>query len=439
MNQGSDEAKKADAIEGVIARVRERGPPETIEQIERFVRAYFADLAPEDIAIRGITDLYGAALAHWSLGLARKPGQPLIHVYNPDPERHGWESSHTIVEVVTDDMPFLVDSMTLALNRLGLTIHLIIHPVLTLRRERRGNLQQICAPSDQQATQNEAWMHFEIDRQAELELLQEIHREAAATLEDVRVSVEDWQPMREQLARVIRSLRRNRPPVEPADLEEVLELLRWIRDDHFTFLGYRRYDLRRSRAGDELRGIADSGLGLLRQTNGHRVSSSFAVLPEDVRSRARNPEPLILTKSNSRSSVHRPGYLDHIGIKRYNQKREVIGEHRFLGLFTSSAYNRSPRAIPLLRRKVARVLERADLRPNSHAGKALANILETHPRDELFQASIDELFEITQRILHLQERQRVRLLVRYDTYRRFVSCLVFAPRERYDTEVSQRM
>lgn len=431
---------KESAIESVVARVRERWPTEAVEPIESFVRHYFAGVAPEDIATRGITDLCGAAYSHWSLGFTRKPGQPLIRVYNPRAEQHGWESSHTIVEVVTDDMPFLVDSMTLALNHLGFTIHLIIHPVLTVRRGRQGHLQRICEPTEPQATQHEAWMHFEIDRQTDPESLQAIHREAAGVLENVRVAVEDWHPMREQLARAIRTLHRNRPPINQDNLEEILEFLRWVRDDHFTFLGYRRYDLRRGRTGnDELRVIADSGLGLLRQTSGHRLSNSFAALPEDVRGHARDPEPLILTKSNSRSSVHRSGYLDYIGVKRYNTQGEVIGEHRFLGLFTSSAYNRTPSTIPLLRRKIARVLERANLRPNSHAGKALANILETYPRDELFQASTDELFDIALRILHLQERQRVRLLVRYDAYRRFVSCLVFAPRERYDMVVRERM
>ncbi len=439
MNQGSDKERKIRTIEAVIAQARGHRLSDTAQQIENFVRHYFAGVAPEDIAIRRATDLCGIARSHHRLGCTRLPGQPFIHVYNPVPEQHGWQSSHTILEIVTDDMPFLVDSVSMALNRLGLTIHLVIHPVLTVRRDRQGHLQQICEPTEQAATRHEAWMHFEIDRQTEPRCLEEIHRATATVLEDVRVAVEDWQPMHEQLGRVIRTLQRNRPPVEPDDLEEILEFLRWIRDDHFTFLGYRRYDLCRSPTGDELRAVADSGLGLLRQTCSQQVSSSFAVLPEEIRSRARNPEPLILTKSNSRSSVHRPGHLDYIGVKRYDREGEVIGEHRFLGLFTSSAYNRSPRAIPLLRRKVACVLERAKLRPNSHAGKALANILETHPRDELFQASIDELYDIALGILHLQERQRVRLLVRYDAYQRFVSCLVFTPRERYNTEIRQRM
>ncbi|EAR22835.1 NAD-glutamate dehydrogenase [Nitrococcus mobilis] len=439
MNQGTDKGQKTRAIEAVIAQAQAHWPIDTAPQVGSFVRHYFAGVAPEDMAIRRVDDLGGIARSHWGLGCTREPGQPLIHVYNPAPEQHGWQSSHTILQIVTDDMPFLVDSVSMALNGLGLTIHLVIHPVLTVRRDQQGHLQQVCEPAEQQATRHEAWMHFEIDRQTEPQCLQEIQRATAAVLEDVRVAVEDWQPMREQLARVISGLPRNRPPVAADALEEVLEFLCWIRDDHFTFLGYRRYDLCRSRTGDELRAVADSGLGLLRQTSAHQLSSSFAVLPENVRSRARDPEPLILTKSNSRSSVHRPGYLDYIGIKRYDHEGEVIGEHRFLGLFTSSAYNRSPRAIPLLRRKVACVLERAKLRANSHAGKALANILETHPRDELFQASIDELYDIALGILHLQERQRVRLFVRYDAYQRFVSCLVFAPRERYNTEIRQRM
>ncbi|MBA1146794.1 NAD-glutamate dehydrogenase [Ectothiorhodospiraceae bacterium WFHF3C12] len=441
MNPGAAaEAKRTDAIEAVVQRISRRWPREDQDRVQGFVRSYYAGVAPEDLVPREPADLYGAALCHWNLGARRRPGQPNLHVYNPDTERHGWDSTHTIVEIVTDDMPFLVDSVSMALNRLGLTIHLIVHPVLGVQRDRNGQIVSLSEKADADGHQGEAWMHFEVDRQGDEQRLANIRKDVLDVLEDVRLAVTDWQPMRKQLENVLRGLSRNPPPVEESYLEEVREFLRWIRDDHFTLLGYRRYSFVQHRGGEVLKSHGDSGLGLLREKGKGHISASFGALPEDVRRRAKDPaEVLIITKSNSRATVHRPGYMDYLGIKRYDAEGNVIGEHRFLGLYTSAAYNRNPRGIPLLRRKLEHVLGRARLRQDSHAGKALINILETHPRDELFQSEPDQLYETAKGILHLQERQRVRLFVRYDTYRRFVSCLVYAPRERYDTQVRKEM
>jgi glutamate dehydrogenase len=185
--------------------------------------------------------------------------------------------------------------------------------------------------------------------------------------------------------------------------------------------------------------VQGSGLGILRQTEAGPVSHSFAELPPDVRRLARTPKLLNLTKANSRATVHRPSYLDYIGIKKFDESGEVTGEQRFLGLYTFSAYSASAFDIPLVRRKVRYVLERAGFPEGSHNEKDLVEILETYPRDELFQISKEELFEIAIGILHLQERQRVRIFVRRDTYGRFFSCLVFAPRDRYNTVIRERM
>jgi len=439
MDSGTAEAKKAEALETVVQRVFQRWPGDEQDLLERFVRCYFSGVAPEDLTPRDPSDLYGAALSHWNLGGRRRRGVPALHVYNPDTEHNGWESTHTIVEAVTDDMPFLVDSVSMALNRLGLTIHLIIHPVLSVRRDRRGQAVDVAGQAGSEGYQTEAWMHFEVDRQGDETRLAAIQRDVLDVLGDVGVAVEDWQPMRHQLDNVIRGLSRHPAPVEADYLDEVRAFLKWIKADHFTLLGYRRYQFTNMKDEETLKSVAGSGLGLLRERDSH-VSASFSQLPELVRSRAKDPaEVLIITKSNSRATVHRPGYMDYLGIKRYNQAGEVIGEHRFLGLYTSGAYHRSPRGIPLLRRKIDHVLNQARLRPDSHAGKALTNILETHPRDELFQSDPDTLYETAMGILHLQERQRVRLFVRYDTYRRFVSCLVYAPRERYNTEVREQI
>ncbi|MEJ2632184.1 MAG: NAD-glutamate dehydrogenase [Acidihalobacter sp.] len=439
MKQVTDEERRTAVVDAAAQRVRERWRKDEADTIERFVRLYYVDVPPEDIARSRVDNIYGAALSHWTLGHVCRPGQSHIHVYNPDPEQNGWECNHTIVQIVTEDMPFLVDSVSMALNKLGLTIHLTIHPIVATVRNRKGEITELLTGRKAEGPQHEAWMHFEVDRQTEHEQLEAIHREIATVLQDVRVSVEDWQCMVAQMDQTIEELGGSCAPVDQAHLAEVTAFLKWLRDNHFTFLGYRRYELRRSRKGDELHTVAGSGLGLLRQTGGETASQSFASLPGEVRKQARDPEPLILAKSNTRSRIHRLGYMDYIGIKRYDAKGAVIGEHRFLGLFTSAAYSHNPRSIPILRNKLQVVLDRANLRLDSHAGKALINILEEHPRDELFQASTDELYETVKGILNLQGRQRVRLFVRYDRFQRFVSCLVYAPRERYTTVVREAM
>ncbi|MGH6943605.1 MAG: NAD-glutamate dehydrogenase domain-containing protein, partial [Geminicoccaceae bacterium] len=285
----------------------------------------------------------------------------------------------------------------------------------------------------------ESIMHLEVDRQSDPERLEAIRAGLEQALGDVRAAVEDWRTMLDRVDAALAGLKGGAGAIDAAELEEVAAFLRWIADNNFTFLGYGCYDLTRDKAGDQLRRVEGSALGLLRrQESGSQVSRSFAALPPEMRRQARAPVPLIITKANARSTVHRPVYLDYVGVKRFDSKGEVLGEHRFLGLFTSAAYNRNPREIPLLRRKVERIIARAGFAPSSHSGKALANILETYPRDELFQTADDELFDTVQEILHLHERQQIRLFLRRDAFARFVSCIVYVPRERYNTEIRRR-
>ena len=214
----------------------------------------------------------------------------------------------------------------------------------------------------------------------------------------------------------------------------------WVADDHFTLLGYSAYAVEHKTDEVQLRRVKGTGLGILRAKDDGALSQSFAALPAEVRGRATAPLPaLTITKANTRSTVHRGTYLDFIGVKRFAADGTVIGEHRFMGLLTSVAYSMSPHQIPLIDRKIQRIVERSGLSPTGHAGKGLLNILETYPRDELLQASEEDLFQIVTGILHLQDRQRLRLFVRADPFGRYVSCLVFVPRDRYNTALRERM
>jgi glutamate dehydrogenase len=431
---------KDELLDKVVERVREQLPEDQAPLVEEFVRQYYAWITPEDLAELSPIDLYGAAVAHWSFARQRKPGVAKIRVYNPQFEEHGWQSTHTVLEVVTDDMPFLVDSTRMGVNRQGHAIHLILHPIIKVRRDGEGRLVEVLAPdADEEDAISESVIHVEVDRQTEHNVLQELYDCIERVLEQVRAAVEDWPEMRGRAGDIAAELEEEPPPVEDDDLAEAEAFLEWIADDNFTFLGYREYELLTENGEDVLRSVPGTGLGILRQTSEKPISHSFAKLPPEVRKLAHEPHLLNLTKANSRSTIHRPSYMDYVGIKKFDAEGKVTGERRFIGLYTFSAYSSSTLEIPIVRRKVRYVLDRAGFPAASHYEKDLIEILETYPRDELFQISKEELFEISMGILHLQERQRVRLFVRRDAYGRFFSCLVFVPRDRYNTNIRRRM
>ncbi|HVS77531.1 MAG TPA: NAD-glutamate dehydrogenase [Steroidobacteraceae bacterium] len=404
---------------------------------QSFLRAYFRGVGEEDLAERAPAMLASAARSHLELGWRRAPAQSLVRIFNPDSQRDGFESPHTVVQIVTDDRPFLVDSVGIAFSRAGLAVHLVVHPVLEVRRDARGRLTGLGADGDA-PHRTESWELYEIDRQTDAAAIERLRRDIESTLTDVSLVVDDWPAMRQRVRAIVADLGRDPPPLPAEDVAEARQLLEWMEERHFVFLGYRRYRLERGSREDRLIPDARSGLGILRAL-GARGRPTATVLTGDIRARARERELLVLTKANSISTVHRAEYLDYAGIKIFDARGRVIGEHRFLGLWTSTAYHRSPRDIPVLRRKADRVIQYFGLDPHGHDGKAVLNVLETYPRDELFQASIEDLIRIARGVVNLYERRTVRLLARRDPWHRFYSCLVYVPRDRYNTEVRQRI
>ncbi len=395
-----------------------------------FVRQYFHWVPAKDLSDRDHANLCGAVVSHWRMAKHRVHGESKVRVYNPSVERDGWTSPYTVLEIVSDDMPFIVDSVTMELSRQGHAIELIVHPVMRVLRDDDGELLEVLEPTAAAfGFLTESVIHVEVVGESDPERLAKLHAGVDHVLEEVRGAVEDWPAMRARTTALATELRREAPPVSHRELAESQAFLSWLADDHFTFLGYREYELGPGSPA-ELRMVPGSGLGILRGD----APRTIKPLQGRALTLARDPSPLILTKANSRSTVHRPAYLDYVGVKRFSAHGEVIGERRFLGLYTTTAYKTSPRDIPLLRDKVDRVLERAAFPPDTHDAKGLTDILESLPRDLLVQIDTDDLFEIAMGVLGLGERQRVRLFVSVDRLDRFVSCTLCMPRDRFNTE-----
>jgi glutamate dehydrogenase len=428
-------------IDEIVELARGRLPTQEAAQFEAFARAFYRWVPVEDLARRTKPDLSGAAVALWGFAAERTAGEMKIRIYNPQLDEHGWQSRHTVIEVFCDDMPFLVDSLTMGLRREGYGIRLMIHPVLAVRRDGDGRLCEVLAPGARSAEDRlESVLHVEIDRETDEAHLATLRASLAEVLAQVRAAVEDWPLMRRRLRETADSLEATSHGLDAAEVAEGRAFLEWLDENHFTFLAARDYELVSNRSGKALRAVADSGLGVLREGATGADASVLTQLSPVARAIAVSPHLLVLTKANSRATVHRPAFLDYVGVKLFDSRGRVVGERRFLGLYTTLAFKEPALEVPILRGKVAHVLDRAGFAPDSHDRKALLDILDSYrPRDELLAIEEDELFEIAMGILAIGERQRVRLFVRHDPFERFVSCLVFVPRDRFNTENRERI
>ena len=411
---------------------------------EVVVSRYFRHVPLEELSSRPALTLAGTVKSHLGIAQQRTAGTAVIRVFNPTTETDGWSSARTVIQIVTDDMPFLVDSITSALVQRDIDIHLVVHPQVRVRRDESGRLLETCdedwvAGDDEDSdVLNESWMLLTIDRESDEDRREELETVLKDVLSDVREAVEDWPTMRTKCL-VIAAELEGAPPtdVDPGEVTQAVAFLRWMANNHFTFLGYREYSLEDTPQGDVIRPLNGTGLGMLREDP--PANKPVTPLSEQSSRKARERGVLVLTKANSRSTVHRPAYLDYVGVRTYSPDGQTLGERRFLGLYASTAYTESVLRLPVVAEKVAGVLERSGLAPDSHTGKDLVEVLETYPRDELIQSSPDQLFETAMAVTQLQERRRTKLFLREDDFGRFVSCQVYIPRDRYNTGVRTRM
>ncbi|WP_097462432.1 NAD-glutamate dehydrogenase [Mangrovitalea sediminis] len=406
-------------------------------KVADFSVQYFAHLPLDEMLMRRFSDTYGNVLAAWQFLQQRADGEALVSIFNPDLEEDGWQSTHSVIYILHPNISFLIDSVRIAINQRELGIHTLHHSILKIDRDRNGKLKKLCKTMDGDEKGNlEALIVLEIDRHSNPEDLQELQDALKQVLEEVRIAVSDFPLMRDKTRILLEEL--NNPPknLSQDKIEEARAFLQWLTEDHFTFLGYDEYDFVEKKGDIIVQQVPDSELGILRSHNERPSRVSISQLPQKTRQEmTRSDDLFIFAKSAQRSRVHRPAYPDYIAVKKFDSKGRVIGERRFLGLYTARVYNERPDEVPVLRRKVMEVIRRSSFMPDDYAGKELDQILAVYPRDELFQIDTAEILEVALDILYIQERRKIRLFMREDVYGQFVTCLAFFPRDIYTTEL----
>ncbi len=399
----------------------------------RFLEQMHEDAVAEDLEDLSVDDMVFLAAGMWAWAQER-PRNALALRLEPGVHADGRPMARDILEIITDDKPFLVDSVMGEINDQGGEILAMFHPIVSLERDDKGRR----AASGATVCESMIQVHLApLDEEGRARMMAGVR----AALDDVSVAVADFADMRARMDLAIDELKTAPTQAPREELEECIAFLRWMRDDNFAFLGVRVYEFATGPKGELLQEepiiLDETGRGVLRDPvrNVLRRGSEPAIITPAIREFLVEPTPIIIAKSNLRSRVHRRVYMDYIGVKRYRADGEVVGETRFVGLFTATAYLARADEVPLIRRKVRRVLERVDKAPDSHSFKQLKNIVETYPRDELFQSTEDELLKISLGVLHLQDRPRAKLFIRRDRFDRFASAFVFVPRERFNSEL----
>ncbi|MEM6712858.1 MAG: NAD-glutamate dehydrogenase [Pseudomonadota bacterium] len=415
------------------------------EALSRFAKALFKDGAPEDLITYTPPELAALARDAFKRMADRRAGEAFVRVYNPQARvSEGALEEVSVVEIVNDNMPFLVDSVMSELQASGVELRLVLHPVLWVLRDTYGHLNAVHGyerPLHDDQAIRESVIVFHVERIDSISDRETLEARIGEVLSDVRLAVSDWRTMRERIEQVVMGYKANPPGLPVDELAEGIQFIDWLLDDNFTFLGLRDYRFVDDGEGGTLEPVTNSGLGLLSDPEMLvlRKGANFVTHTPELLDFMRRPEPLIVTKANVRSRVHRRAYMDHIGLKTYAEDGTLFGELRIVGLFSATAYTRSTRGIPYLRRKTNLVMERAGYDPDSHSGRALANVLDNYPRDELFQLDLETLHSFATAVLQLNERPRVRVLARTDKFDRYVSALVFVPRDRYTTSTRIRI
>lgn len=419
------------------------------QAVANFVRDYLHMLPNDDIADQPPQDVFSSLLSSWQFIQnfeSSEAALPKIEIINPGCAQFPWKSSHTVVMLLQKDMPFMVESVRMHLASRQLTIHSVHSLVFQAKRTRSGALKERATCTyehgcliDLKGHETEAFMFFEIDRIAGDEVLSTLIAEIQDVLSDVRAVVSDFSGMEGKIQSIINGLKHNPPALHEAEVSETVAYLNWLTENNFTFLGYKEYKITKKAGRALIRQVPNSDLGLFRRRSESSKDRYLDALQPDMRDYIMESRLLSFATSGTLSRVHRPVYPDYIAIRQFDKNGNVIGECGFLGLYTLAVYTEKTRNIPILRNKVEAVMRRSGLYPFTHAGKDLLRVLETFPREELFKTDFDELFSTTTAIAQIKERQQTRVFVRRDHFGKFVSCLVYMPRDIYDSEIRKKI
>ncbi|AXJ05435.1 NAD-glutamate dehydrogenase [Pseudomonas fluorescens] len=432
-------ASKADFQHQLQAALAQHISEQALPQVALFAEQFFGIISLDELTQRRLSDLAGCTLSAWRLLERFDHAQPQVRVYNPDYERHGWQSTHTAVEVLHHDLPFLVDSVRTELNRRGYSIHTLQTTVLSVRRGSKGELLEILPKGTTgEGVLHESLMYLEIDRCANAAELNVLTKELEQVLGEVRVAVADFEPMKAKVQEILTKLDNSAFAVDADEKNEIKSFLEWLVGNHFTFLGYEEFTVTDEPDGGHIKYDQDSFLGLTKLLRTGMTYDELRIEDYAV-AYLREPTLLSFAKAAHPSRVHRPAYPDYVSIRELDADGKVIKEHRFMGLYTSSVYGESVRVIPFIRRKVEEIERRSGFQAKAHLGKELAQVLEVLPRDDLFQTPVDELFSTVMSIVQIQERNKIRVFLRKDPYGRFCYCLAYVPRDIYSTEVRQKI
>ncbi len=427
-------ASKADFQQQLQAALAQHVSEQALAQVALFAEQFFGIIALEELTQRRLSDLVGCTLSAWRLLERFDSAKPQVRVFNPDYEKHGWQSTHTAVEVLHPDVPFLVDSVRMELNRRGYSIHTLQNSVLSTRRNKKGELLEVLAKgATGKDVQQESLIFLEIDRSANATDMRTLENALLEVLEEVRITVADFQPMRNKVTELLTWLGKAKLKVDAAELAEIKVFLAWLMEHHFTFLGYEEFTVADEAEGGHITYDESSLLGLSKRLRTGLTAADLHIEEYAVKY-LREPVLLSFAKAAQPSRVHRPAYPDFVSIRELDAKGKVVKECRFMGIYTSIAYSESVRSIPYIRRKVAEVEQRSGFTAQGHLGKELVKVLEVLPRDDLFQTPVDELYNTSLAIVQIQERNKIRLFLRADPYGRFVYALAYVPRDVYSTE-----
>ena len=401
-------------------------------EFNQFIQDMYKHASPEELASRPIDELYAAALSLWKFCAKRKTGTSKIRVFNPTLEEHGWPANHTIIQIINDDMPFLLDSITSNLLEDGNDLHMLVHPIITFLRDKDGKIIPKKSKEKGNITVTESIMHIEVTAMTDPEHIAALQAKLNKVVSFIRAAIDDWKPMlgkMEDVSKNLAAVTKSAPKsnIDPKQAKEAIRFLKWLKEDNFTVLGYREYFHSGSTKGE--------GYGILRDPKVYILKGPEGLVPTspEIEYFMEQPDVMLITKANVKSLVHRVVHMDYIGFKKYDKKGSIVSEIRFIGLFTAQSYQQRAETVPYLDRKVQHVVKESGFTADSHDGRALMHILETLPRDELFQIEGNQLLESALGILHLKVMPRCQAFLRKDRFERYVSALVFVPRDLYDS------